>query len=50
MYPFSSTPNGMRSTCDSAAADQVCEGHEEFWRAPEVGMQQGSYSLTQLIQ
>ena len=36
-------------TCDSAAADQVWERHEESWGAPEVGVQQDGRSLAQLM-
>ena len=36
-------------TCDSAAADQVCERDEESRGAPEVRVQQDSHSLTQLV-
>lgn len=36
-------------TCDSTAADQVCERDEESWGAPEVGVQQDSRSLAQLM-
>lgn len=36
-------------TCDSSAADQVCERDEQSCGAPEVGMQQDSCSLAQLM-
>lgn len=37
-------------TCDSGATNQVCERDKESWGAPEVGVQQGCHSLTQLVQ
>lgn len=39
--------NGI--TCDSTTADQVCERDEKSRRAPEVGVQQVSDSLAQLM-
>lgn len=36
-------------TCNSIAADQVCERDEESWGAPEVGVQQDSHPLAQLM-
>lgn len=36
-------------TCDSSATDQVCESDEKSRGAPEVGVQHGSHSLTQLM-
>ena len=36
-------------TCDSAAADQVCEGGVEDGGAPEVRVQQDLHSLSQLV-
>lgn len=42
--------DGRTSTCNGAATDQVCEGHENFRGAPEVGVQQGPCSLPQLVQ
>lgn len=43
-------PTLVGSTCDSAAADQVCVGEEESWGASKVGVEQNSRPLTQLIQ
>lgn len=37
-------------TCHCTAADQVCEGDKEARGAPEVGVQQDSGPLAQLVQ
>lgn len=36
-------------TCNSSAANQVCERDEESRGASEIGVQQDSHSLTQLV-